>query len=80
MCRVSSVAAAATIALSPLAALAAAPVQIPFSTLVTEVKDHQIERLIFAPDEKSVFMRTVDGVDQTAAVLPSVQVTTEPHS
>jgi len=58
---------------APQMAHAAAPVLIPYSTLVEEIGAKQVEQLSFAEDEKSVTLRTVDGTVQTASVLPSAQ-------
>eukprot|EP00613_Pedinella_sp_CCMP2098_P002150 CAMPEP_0171628134 /NCGR_PEP_ID=MMETSP0990-20121206/21238_1 /TAXON_ID=483369 /ORGANISM="non described non described, Strain CCMP2098" /LENGTH=202 /DNA_ID=CAMNT_0012196225 /DNA_START=154 /DNA_END=758 /DNA_ORIENTATION=- len=64
--------AAAAMAFTPLAAQAA-PISVPYSTLVQEVASKQVEQLTFANDEKSVLLKTVDGVTQTSAILPSAQ-------
>jgi ATP-dependent Zn protease len=74
--RASVLAIAATIAMSPMAAHADAPqVQvISYSQLVNEIKENKVQELTFAPNEKSVFLKTSDGLTQQAVVLPSSQV------
>jgi len=72
---------AATTAAAVVLALAAAPglaqaaesASITYSTLISEVASKQVEQLAFSPDEKSVQLKTVEGVIQTASVLPSAQ-------
>jgi hypothetical protein len=70
----SSLALAAAIVISPLAAHADAPQMIPYSVLLTEIKEDKVEQLTFAADEKSVILKTADGTRQTVAVMPSAQV------
>lgn len=65
--------AALAIGLTPLAASAATPVNVPYSNLLGEIKSGEIERLVFASDEKSVLVTTSEGVQQVSSVLPSVQ-------
>mmetsp|Transcript_5639 Transcript_5639/g.10641 ORF Transcript_5639/g.10641 Transcript_5639/m.10641 type:complete len:676 (-) Transcript_5639:156-2183(-) len=72
---------AATTAAAVVLALAAAPglaqaaesASITYSTLISEVASNQVEQLAFSADEKSVQLKTVEGVIQTASVLPSAQ-------
>ena len=65
---------AVALALStPLAANAAAPTVIQFTDLVKEISSGQVEQLSFSADEKSVSLKTVEGVTQQASVLPSAQ-------
>jgi len=73
--RATATAASAMLALSstPLPANAAAPAPISYSMLVSEISDNKVEQLTFSADERSVFLKTVDGADQVAAVMPSVQ-------
>eukprot|EP00617_Octactis_speculum_P027563 CAMPEP_0185771954 /NCGR_PEP_ID=MMETSP1174-20130828/66122_1 /TAXON_ID=35687 /ORGANISM="Dictyocha speculum, Strain CCMP1381" /LENGTH=650 /DNA_ID=CAMNT_0028457991 /DNA_START=160 /DNA_END=2112 /DNA_ORIENTATION=+ len=65
--------AALAIGLTPLAASAATPVNVPYSNLLGEIKSGEVERLVFASDEKSVLVTTSEGVQQVSSVLPSVQ-------
>lgn len=65
--------AALAIGLTPFVANAATPVNVPYSNLLGEIKNGEVERLVFASDEKSVLVTTSEGVQQVSSVLPSVQ-------
>eukprot|EP00614_Pseudopedinella_elastica_P014689 CAMPEP_0172581668 /NCGR_PEP_ID=MMETSP1068-20121228/960_1 /TAXON_ID=35684 /ORGANISM="Pseudopedinella elastica, Strain CCMP716" /LENGTH=234 /DNA_ID=CAMNT_0013374741 /DNA_START=65 /DNA_END=766 /DNA_ORIENTATION=- len=74
--RFGSAAATAALGLSltvaaPPAAEAATPVPIPYSVLLKEINDQQVEQLSFSADEKTVQLRTIDGATQSANVLPT---------
>ena len=73
--RAAATAASAMLAFSsvPLPANAAAAAPISYTLLVNEISERKVEQLTFSADERSVFLKTVDGSDQVAAVLPSAQ-------
>jgi len=70
---IASFGAALSLAFTPQASWAATPSIIPYSNLLSEVKGGEIERIVFASDERSVLVTTADGSNQIATVLPSVQ-------
>eukprot|EP00620_Florenciella_sp_RCC1587_P008720 CAMPEP_0182601024 /NCGR_PEP_ID=MMETSP1324-20130603/91275_1 /TAXON_ID=236786 /ORGANISM="Florenciella sp., Strain RCC1587" /LENGTH=541 /DNA_ID=CAMNT_0024818931 /DNA_START=47 /DNA_END=1669 /DNA_ORIENTATION=+ len=71
--RAAAITVAAAIALTPLASEAATAELIPYSSLVSEIATHKVAELSFANDEKSVILKTLDGVVQTSTVLPTAQ-------
>jgi hypothetical protein len=73
--RIAATAASAMLALSSamLPANAAAMALISYTLLVNEISERKVEQLTFSADERGVFLKTVCGSDQVAAVLPLAQ-------
>jgi len=64
---------AVSLGLHPLSASAATTTVVPYSNLLQEIQNGEIERVFFAADEKSVLLTTSEGASQTSSILPSVQ-------